>query len=220
MIQLKEIVKTYFMGNQDLTVLKWVSINIDKWDYIAIMWHSGSWKSTLMNIIGMLDIPTSWKYIFWDKNMNNYSEDERATIRWEKIWFVFQSYNLLPRMSALHQVGVPLMYQWIKWKQRDEMARKALSIVWLWDKLNNMPNELSWWQQQRVSIARAIVNNPDLILADEPTWALDSKTWEEIMNIFSDLNKQWKTIVVITHETNIAAYAKKHIKVHDWEIIN
>lgn len=218
MIELNNITKNYYIGKQEFKVLKWITLTINKWDYMSIMWHSGSWKSTLMNIIWMLDIPTSWEYIFWNENIEKISENKRAEIRWKSIWFVFQSYNLIPRMSSLHQVCIPLMYQWIKWSKRNIMAEEALKIVWLWDKLNNMPNELSWWQQQRVSIARAIVNDPEIILADEPTWALDSKTWEEIMKIFSELNKKWKTIVIITHEKNIAEYASKHIKIHDWEL--
>lgn len=219
MIKLVNITKNYHIGSQEFRVLKWISLNINRWDYLAIMWHSGSWKSTLMNIVWMLDIPTEWEYIFYNKNMTNYTENQRATIRGRKIGFVFQSYNLLPRMSALHQVCIPLMYQGIKWSKRTEMAVKALQMVWLWDKLDNKPNELSGWQCQRVSIARAIVNDPDIILADEPTWALDSKTWEEIMAIFWDLNSKWKTIVLITHEKDIARHAHKLIKIQDWEII-
>lgn len=219
MIYLKNITKTYNIGNQELKILKWISFEINKWDYIAIMWHSWSGKSTLMNIMWLLDSPSSWEYIFWWKNVEKYSEDERAEIRWRKIWFVFQSYNLLPRISAINQVCIPLVYQWIKEKERKQRALESLMTVWLWDRINNMPNELSWWQQQRVSIARAMISNPDIILADEPTWALDSKTWEWIMKIFSELNKQWKTIILITHEKNIANYAKKIIQISDWNII-
>lgn len=220
MITLKNITKTYQLGLQELTVLKEVSLQIDHGEFVAIMGQSGSGKSTLMNIIGLLDVPTSGEYVFDGENVERLEEDEQSHIRGRKIGFVFQSYNLLPRMSAVKQVGLPLLYQGIKGKERDTQAIKALQTVGLADKLQNKPNELSGGQQQRISIARAIVTNPEIVLADEPTGALDSKTGAEVLDIFTELNKQGKTIILITHEKDIAAYAKKIIRLSDGEIVD
>jgi len=219
MIKLKNIKKDYKMWENIVNVLKWVDLEINSWDFVSIMWPSWSWKSTLMNIIGMLDIPTSWNYEFNWKILDWLSEDELSNIRWKSIWFIFQSYNLIPRLSVLKQVMLPLSYQWIPRNQREKLAIEALKKVWLEEKKDNKPNELSWWQQQRVSIARALAVNPSMILADEPTWALDTKTWQEIMNLLIELNKEWKTILLITHEHDIDAYAKKHILIKDWLIV-
>ncbi len=219
MITLKNIVKTYQLGVQKLTVLKSVSLKIAEGEFVAIMGQSGSGKSTLMNIIGLLDVPTSGEYIFENHNVENLKGDDQALIRGKKIGFVFQSYNLLSRMSAIKQVGLPLMYQGIDKKERDVRASEALKLVGLADKMQNKPNELSGGQQQRVSIARAIVTNPSIILADEPTGALDSATGKEILEIFTKLNKQGKTVILITHEQEIADYAKRTIHISDGNII-
>lgn len=207
------------MWENIVEVLKWVDLEINSGDFVSIMWPSGSWKSTLMNIIWMLDIPSSWEYIFDDIKVSDFSEDKLANVRWKKIWFIFQSYNLIPRMNVIKQVMLPLAYAWVEKQKRFEIAKKALTRVWLWDKILNKPNELSGWQQQRVSIARALAVNPSMILADEPTGALDSKTWTEIMKLLQELNNEWKTIVLITHEAEIDKYAKKHIFIKDWKIL-
>lgn len=219
MIKLENIKKEYKMWENIVEVLKWVDLEINSWDFVSIMWPSWSWKSTLMNIIGMLDIATSWKYTFNNIEITWKKEDDLSKIRWKNIGFIFQSYNLISRMPVIKQVMLPLAYQWIAKNKREKMAIEALEKVWLADKKNNKPNELSGWQQQRVSIARALAINPNMILADEPTWALDTKTWEEIMWLLTKLNQEWTTIVLITHEHEIDRYAKKHILIKDWLIV-
>lgn len=218
MIKLQDIKKTYILGDNVIEVLKWVDLEINSWDFVSIMWPSWSGKSTLMNIIWMLDIASSWEYSFNWIQVTWKKESQLSSIRGENIWFIFQSYNLIPRMSVVKQVMLPLAYANIPRWERYKRAIEALKKVGLEDKINNKPNELSWWQQQRVSIARALAINPGLILADEPTWALDSKTWEEIMALLTELNNEWKTIVLITHEKEIDAYAKTHIRIKDWLI--
>lgn len=219
MIKLENIKKEYKMWENIVEVLKWVDLEINSWDFVSIMWPSWSWKSTLMNIIGMLDVATSWKYTFNNIEITWKKEDDLWKIRWKNIGFIFQSYNLISRMPVIKQVMLPLAYQWIAKNKREKMAIEALEKVGLADKRNNKPNELSGWQQQRVSIARALAINPNMILADEPTWALDTKTWEEIMWLLTKLNQEWTTIVLITHEHEIGRYAKKHILIKDWLIV-
>lgn len=219
MLELKNIFKSYDTWWEVVHALNDVSIKIEQWDFVAVMGPSGSWKSTLMNIIWMLDIPSWWFYSLDNQNVENLSDDDQANIRWRKIWFIFQGYNLISRMSIVEQVMLPLVYQWVSYNERFERAKKSLEDVWLWTKLYSRPNELSWWQQQRVAIARAMVVNPVLILADEPTWALDSKTWNEVMHLFQKLNEQWKTIILITHAWEIAQFAKRTIHIRDWKIL-
>lgn len=218
MIHLKDITKEYQMWENIVTVLKGIDLDILQGDFVSIMWPSGSGKSTLMNIIWMLDIPSSGSYVFDDIKLDGMSEDELSKIRGKKIGFIFQSYNLIPRMSVIKQVMLPLSYQWVPRGEREKLALAALKKVGLEDKKNNKPSELSGWQQQRVSIARALAVNPSMILADEPTWALDTKTWEEIMKLLQELNNEGKTIVLITHEHEVDMYAKKHILIKDWLI--
>lgn len=219
LLSLKNIKKSYKLWEDDFLVLDNVALDVEKWDFLAIMGPSGSGKSTLMNIIGMLDIPSSWEYFMEWKRIDSLSDGKQSLIRREKIGFVFQNYSLIPRLSVLEQVKLPLMYQWINGEEASKKAKEALDKVWLWEKLKSMPNELSWWQKQRVAIARAIVISPSIILADEPTWALDMKTWADIMRIFWELNKDWKTIIIITHEQEIAEFAKRVINIRDWKII-
>lgn len=221
MIELKNIIKSYKLWNNDsIDILKSINLNISKWEFVAIIWPSWSWKSTLMNIIWMLDSPTSWEYYLGWTRVDKLKDSIQAEIRSKKIWFIFQNYSLLPRMSALEQVILPLSYQWISSKDAKKKAIEFLNKVWLGDKVKNRPNELSWWQSQRVAIARALVVNPDIILADEPTWALDSKTWEEILNLFKEINSEWKTVIIITHDISIAEKASRIIKIKDWEIVS
>ncbi len=202
-----------------LTVLKWIDIEIQTGEFFSIMGQSGSGKSTLMNIIGMLDNPSTGEYIFNGSDVSRLTDDDQALIRRQNIGFIFQSYNLLPRTRAIDQVIMPLLYQNIGKKERTERALKALEKVWLAQKINNFPNEMSGGQQQRVSIARALVTNPSIILADEPTGALDSKTGIEIMELLTELSKEGKTIILITHEHEVDVYAKRHIVLKDGNII-
>lgn len=216
---MQEITKSYQLGKEYLTVLKGIDIEIHNGEFVSIMGQSGSGKSTLMNIIGMLDNPSTGSYIFNGRDVSGLTDDDQALIRRENIGFIFQSYNLLPRTSALNQVIMPLIYQGVGKKERIERALHALQKVGLADKVNNMPNEMSGGQQQRVSIARALVTNPSIILADEPTGALDSKTGVEIMELLTELNKEGKTIIVITHEHEVDEYAKRHILIRDGNIV-
>jgi len=220
MLKLRWITKEYKMWENTFQVLKWIDLDINKWDFLSIMWPSWSGKSTLMNIIWMLDIPTSWEYIFDTLKVTWKKESDLSKIRGKSIWFIFQSYNLISRMPVIKQVMLPLAYQWVSRWKREKLAMEALKKVWLEDKIHSKPNELSWWQQQRVSIARALAVNPWIILADEPTWALDTVTWKEIMDLLTDLNNEWKTIVLITHEKNVDAYAKRHIFLRDGNIVD
>lgn len=217
-IELKNIFKTYTMGMEDLTVLKGVSVNIERNEYVAIMGPSGSGKSTLMNIIGCLDTPTSGDYILSGQNVSEMDDQELAEARNKEIGFVFQTFNLLARIDALHNVELPLVYSGMKKDERIEKAEQALINVGLEDRMTHKPNELSGGQRQRVAIARALVNNPAIILADEPTGNLDTKTGEEIMALFETLHANGNTIILVTHEEDIARHAYRIIKIRDGEI--
>ncbi|ASS90925.1 MULTISPECIES: ABC transporter ATP-binding protein [Aeribacillus] len=219
MIKLEDVTKSYRNGKETMDVLKKINLEIRQGDFVAIMGPSGSGKSTLMNIIGCLDRPTSGAYYFEGKDISSLDDQELAKIRNKKIGFVFQQFHLLPRLSALKNVELPMIYAGIGKKQRDELAKQALIKVGLGDRIQHMPNELSGGQKQRVAIARAIVNNPKLILADEPTGALDTKTSEAIMEQFTMLNKEGTTIIVVTHEHEVAQFAKRTIVVRDGEIL-
>jgi putative ABC transport system ATP-binding protein len=214
-IHLEEIKKNYIMGRQELQVLKGISLDIQRNEYVALMGPSGSGKSTLMNILGCLDSPTSGKYILNGHDVSTMLDNNLAEIRNKEIGFVFQQFNLLPRLSALENVALPLVYAGINKKTRLEMAHEVLRKVDLMERSHHKPNELSGGQCQRVAIARALVNNPSIILADEPTGNLDTKTSYEIMNIFAQIHDEGNTVVLVTHEEDISNYAKRVIRLRD-----
>jgi len=219
LIEARELVKTYTMGDQTVHALRGVSLAIAKGDFVAIMGASGSGKSTLMNILGCLDLPTSGEYRLAGEEVEGMAQDQLASIRNRRIGFVFQQFNLLPRTSALENVELPMLYAGIKAAARRERALAALARVGLAERAKHSPSELSGGQQQRVAIARALVNQPQLILADEPTGALDSKTSEDIMHLLTELNAQGMTVVIVTHETDIAAWARRKMVFRDGLIV-
>lgn len=220
LIQLADITKTYQMGKDVVTrALRGVSLQIQAGEFVAIMGPSGSGKSTLMHILGFLDTPSAGEFLFEGKPVQGLDEDELAGIRNRQVGFVFQSFNLLPRTSALDNVKLPLIYAHVKSREQDVRAKKALTDVGLADRMEHMPNELSGGQQQRVSIARALVNDPKIIFADEPTGNLDTRSSYEIMAIFQGLNDAGRTIIMVTHEDDIAAYSKRVIRLRDGVIV-
>ncbi|WP_240377054.1 ABC transporter ATP-binding protein [Bacillus piscicola] len=215
MIRLQSIVKSYPIAKEQVNVLKGIDLTIRQGEFTAIMGPSGSGKSTLMNIIGCLDRPTSGKYLLHGERVSQLDENELARVRNRSIGFVFQQFQLLPRLNALKNVELPLIYAGKPKKEREELAIDALDKVGLSDRMNHLPNELSGGQKQRVAIARAIVNQPDLILADEPTGALDTKTSIQIMELFTMLNQEGTTIAVVTHENEVAEHAGRIVLVRD-----
>jgi putative ABC transport system ATP-binding protein len=217
-LSLRDVVKTYFMGDEAVHALSGVSLNIDKNEYVAIMGPSGSGKSTLMNIIGCLDVPTSGSYSLDGEMVAEKSEGELAEIRNRMIGFVFQTFNLIPRSDIYHNVELPLIYGGMPKAERRERTEYAIEQVGLADRMRHKPNELSGGQRQRVAIARALVFNPSIILADEPTGNLDSKTGDEIMGMFDDLHNEGQTIILVTHEDHIAAHAHRTIRLRDGKI--
>ena len=214
-IKLEEIKKDYYMGNQAITVLKGITLDIFKNEYVALMGPSGSGKSTLMNILGCLDSPTGGKYILNGKDVSKMPDDDLAEVRNSEIGFVFQQFNLLPRLSAAENVALPLIYAGVSKKVRIERALEALDKVGLADRSHHKSNELSGGQIQRVAIARALVNNPAILLADEPTANLDSKTSVEVMEIFGKIRAAGNTVILVTHEEDIAAYAHRVVRLRD-----
>jgi putative ABC transport system ATP-binding protein len=214
-IQLEEIRKSYFLGKQELKVLKGISLLIEKNEYVALMGPSGSGKSTLMNILGCLDSPSSGRYILNDQDVSEMADDALAEVRNKEIGFVFQQFNLLPRLTALENVALPLVYAGISKKRRTEIAMEVMEKVNLSDRSHHKPNELSGGQCQRVAIARALVNNPSIILADEPTGNLDTRTSYEIMEIFGKIHNAGNTVVLVTHEEDIAHHAHRIIRLRD-----
>jgi putative ABC transport system ATP-binding protein len=215
MIQLEEITKSYTLGKETVNVLRGISLNIKSGEFVAIMGPSGSGKSTLMNIIGCLDRPTTGAYFLNEEDVSQHKDQELAKVRNQSIGFVFQQFQLLPRLTALKNVELPMVYAGASKKEREERARDALAKVGLQDRVGHLPNELSGGQKQRVAIARALVNDPSLILADEPTGALDTATSVSIMDLFVQLNQEGTTIVVVTHEPEVAEYANRVIYVRD-----
>lgn len=220
LIEIKDLSKTYRLGEIEVPALKRIDLRIDKNEYVSIMGPSGSGKSTLMNILGCLDVATEGDYILNDQNVSKLTDDELAVIRNKEIGFVFQTFNLLPRADALHNVELPLIYNGTARSRRKELAKEALEKVGLGDRAHHKPNELSGGQRQRVAIARALINNPSIILADEPTGNLDSKTGEEIMKIFTDLNNAGNTIILVTHEEYIAKHSRRIIRLLDGKILS
>lgn len=214
-IRLEDIEKSYFMGNQAIPVLKGITLDIFKNEYVALMGPSGSGKSTLMNILGCLDSPTGGRYILNSKDVSKMADDDLAEVRNTEIGFVFQQFNLLPRLTAAENVALPLIYAGVSKKERTERAMDALKKVGLEDRSHHKSNELSGGQIQRVAIARALVNNPSLLLADEPTGNLDSKTSVEVMEIFGKIQEAGNTVVLVTHEEDIARYAHRVVRLRD-----
>ena len=217
-IGIKSVSKIYNLGNTVVKALDNVSLSIFENDFISIMGPSGSGKSTLMNIIGCLDVPTKGSYKFNDEKISQMKDSQLADIRNQKIGFVFQTFNLLPKLNALQNVEVPLVYSNLNRYKRTEKAKEALKIVGLSNRINHKPNELSGGQRQRVAIARALVNKPSIILADEPTGNLDSKSGSEILNFFDDLYKAGNTLIIVTHEKSVAKRAKRRIEIFDGKI--
>ncbi len=215
MIVFENIKKSYFVEWTEIPIIQDVNLTIQDGEFVTIIWPSGSGKSTLMNIIGLLDRPTSGKFYLDGQDMSMLKDVKQAEIRSKKIGFVFQNYSLIPRLSVLEQVMLPLSYHWTPWKEKKERAMAVLKRVWLQDHIYKKPEQLSGGQKQRVAIARAMVTRPNIILADEPTGALDTKTSEEVMKLFSEVNSEWTTVIVITHSPEIAANAKRIVHIRD-----
>jgi putative ABC transport system ATP-binding protein len=218
LIETRDLWKTYVMGSEEIHALRGVSIEIERGEYVAIMGPSGSGKSTLMNLVGCLDTPSKGTYLLNGKEVSQMNDNELARIRNEEIGFVFQTFNLLPRATALHNVELPLVYAGVPAKERQDRAKNALEKVELTQRMTHRPNELSGGQRQRVAIARALVNNPSILLADEPTGNLDSKTGAEIMALFAKLHRAGNTIVLVTHEADVAAFAHRTIHIRDGQV--
>jgi putative ABC transport system ATP-binding protein len=220
LIEMHELTRVYQLGPQEIYALRGVDLKIDPGEYVAIMGPSGSGKSTLMNIIGCLDTPTSGRYLLDGVPVESMNDDELAAIRNKKIGFVFQTFNLLARTTALQNVELPLIYAKIPRAQRHTLAQEALAAVGLGDRMNHQPNELSGGQRQRVAIARALVNRPSLLLADEPTGNLDSQTGREILDLFRDLHVRGNSIIIVTHEDDVAREAKRIIHIRDGKVLD
>jgi len=218
LIHIQDLTRRYVMGTEVVHALRGVSLTIEKGEYIAIMGPSGSGKSTLMNLLGCLDTPSSGRYDLNGVNVADLDDDALADIRNREIGFVFQSFNLLPRSDALHNVELPLIYAGLPSEERREQARRALASVGLADRMHHRPNELSGGQRQRVAVARALVNSPSIVLADEPTGNLDSRTGEEILGLFEELSRRGNTIIVVTHEEDVAQHARRILRIRDGRI--
>jgi ABC-type lipoprotein export system ATPase subunit len=222
LIQLENIKKSYFLTNkEEVPVLKWINISIRKKEFVVLMGESGSGKSTLLNIIGCLHSVSSWKYFFeWEDISHLQDDDMLSYIRNRKVWFIFQQFHLISKLTALENVMLPSLYLEMNSSEKEARAKMLLEKVWLWDKLDNRPGELSGGQQQRVSIARSLMNDPEILLADEPTWALDSETSIEVMKIIMNLKNEGKTIIMVTHTPIMAKYADRIIFLKDGKVEN
>ena len=222
MIKMTDIKKSYYLTNWvEIPVLKWVHLEIQAWEFVTLMWESGSGKSTLLNIIWFLHHSNSGQYVFeWEDVSEFKDENILSYIRNRKIWFIFQQFHLIPKLTALENVMLPGLYLDKTSEEKMQMAKSLLTKVWLEDKMHNRPWELSGGQQQRVSIARSMMNNPEIILADEPTWALDSSTTIEIMELMMSLKKAWITIIMVTHTPQVAKYSDRIIFLKDWKVID
>lgn len=221
-IELKNLCKSYYLENWvEIPILKWINLNIKKNEFVAIMWESWCGKSTLLNIIWFLHPLTSWEYLFeWD-NISNIQDDETLSfIRNKKIWFIFQQFYLLPKLNSIENVCLPAIYAWTYQKSREKKAIELLNRVWLKDRLYSYPWELSGWEQQRIAITRSLINDPEILLADEPTWNLDSKNTTEIMKLIKELKNIWKTIIMVTHTKEAALYADRIIFLKDWKVLD
>lgn len=214
-LNMQNICKSYYMGEEELEVLHNVNLTIHSGEFLSILGPSGSGKSTMMNIIGCLDVPSSGKYFLSGNDIDDFDEIDLAKVRNKEIGFVFQSFQLLPRLTTLENVELPLIYTGLSSSERDKRAKSILERVGLREKMRNLPNQLSGGQQQRVAIARALVTEPTILLADEPTGALDQKTGAQVMELFEELNNDGRTIIMITHDSNIARYAKRVVKILD-----
>lgn len=221
-IEMKNLCKSYYLENGvEIPVLTWIDLNIKRNEFVAIMWESWSWKSTLLNIIWFLHALTSWEYLLeWDDISHIKDDDTLSFVRNKKIWFIFQQFYLLPRLNSIENVSLPAVYLWTSWKIRTNKAIELLKKVWLSEKIYSRPWELSGWQQQRIAIARALINDPEILLADEPTWNLDSKTTKEVMNLIMDLKEQWKTIIMVTHTHEVSKFADRIIFLKDWKVLD
>ncbi|HXM77877.1 MAG TPA: ABC transporter ATP-binding protein [Thermoanaerobaculia bacterium] len=218
LIDIRDITKVYEMGQEQVHALSGVTLGVARGEYVAVMGPSGSGKSTLMNLIGCLDTPTSGSYVLNGREVARMTDDELAAIRNQEIGFVFQTFNLLPRTNALQQVELPLVYSGLPRRERRERAVQALEAVGLADRMSHQPNELSGGQRQRVAVARALINNPSILLADEPTGNLDSQTGGEIMSLFEQLNARGNTNVLVTHEEDIASHARRIVRLRDGKV--
>ena len=220
LIKLENVKKSYFLTNkEEIPVLKWIDLTILKKEFVVLMWESGSGKSTLLNIIWCLHWVSEWQYFFENEDISHLKDDDMLSyIRNRKMWFIFQQFHLIPKLTALENVMLPSLYLNMSTIEKENKAKLILERVWLGDKLINRPWELSGWQQQRVSIARSLMNDPEILLADEPTWALDSETSIEVMKIIMDLKNDGKTIVMVTHTPLVAKYADRIIFLKDWKV--
>lgn len=221
-IEMKNLCKSYYLENWvEIPVLTWIDLNIKKNEFVAIMWESGSWKSTLLNIIWFLHALSVWDYILEWENISHIKDDETLSfIRNKKIWFIFQQFYLLPRLNSIENVSLPAVYLWTSTKVRINKAVELLEKVWLSEKIYSRPWELSGWQQQRIAIARSLINDPEILLADEPTWNLDSKTTKEVMKLIVELKEQWKTIIMVTHTHEVSKFADRIIFLKDWKVLD
>ena len=217
-LTMRGITKHYLVGSEEQTVLRNIDLTVEKGEFVAVLGPSGSGKSTLMNIIGCLDIPSSGSYILHGRDVSGLDENDLAQVRSKEIGFIFQSFQLLPRLDAIMNVELPLVYAGVPERERSRLARVMLERVGLAEKLHSYPNQLSGGQQQRVAIARALVNNPSILLADEPTGALDQQTGKQVMNLFHDLNEEGHTIIMITHDSKIARHASRIVRLLDGEL--